>query len=464
MENNTLYQMKNILQKQKAFFLQKDTLDYEFRIEQLNKLKKAILKYKKDIEKALFLDLGKSSFESYESEIGFVLASINYAKKNLKTWMEPIEEKTPMYLFKSRSKIELKPYGSVLIIGPYNYPFQLLIEPMIGAIAAGNCVIISASDLVPNTAKIVRHIINETFRTEYIYCFIGGEINNKLLLECNFDYIFFTGSTNVGKYVMKKASEKLIPVTLELGGKSPVIIDETAKLDVAAKRIIWGKFLNVGQTCVAPDYIFVEKSISKDFSEKLKQTIVKFYGNDIVNNPDYGRIVNKYHLDRLKNILTKDKDYIIYGGTWDESKLYIEPTLIYADTWELASMQEEIFGPILPILTYEKIEDVISFLQNREKPLALYIFSEDEDFIEYVLKFTDSGGVAINDTINHITNPNLPFGGVGKSGMGRYHGKYSFLTFSYQRSILKRSVKINLNLIFPPFNKLKAILVRYFLK
>lgn len=340
MENNTLYQMEIILQKQKDFFRQGNTLDYDFRVEQLNKLKKSILKYEKDIEQALFLDLGKSRFESYESEIGFVLASINYAKKNLKSWIKPIKVKTPRYLFKSQSKIEPNPYGTVLIIGPYNYPLQLLIEPLIGAISAGNCAMLSVSDLVSNTARLIRHIINETFATEYIYCFIGGEKNNKLLLECNFDYIFFTGSTNVGKYVMKKASEKLIPVTLELGGKSPVIVDDTAKLNVAVKRIVWGKFLNVGQTCVAPDYIF----------------------------------------------------------------------------------------------------------------------------IEYILSFTNSGGVAINDTINHITNPNLPFGGVGKSGMGMYHGKYSFLTFSYQRSILKRSTSVNLSLIFPPFNKLKTILVRYFLK
>lgn len=464
MENNTLYQMEIILQKQKDFFRQGNTLDYDFRVEQLNKLKKSILKYEKDIEQALFLDLGKSSFESYESEIGFVLASINYAKKNLKSWIKPIKVKTPRYLFKSQSKIEPNPYGTVLIIGPYNYPLQLLIEPLIGAISAGNCAMLSVSDLVSNTARLIRHIINETFATEYIYCFIGGEKNNKLLLECNFDYIFFTGSTNVGKYVMKKASEKLIPVTLELGGKSPVIVDDTAKLNVAVKRIVWGKFLNVGQTCVAPDYIFIERNIKEVFIEKLKRTIVKFYGKDIVNNPDYGKIVNKRHFARLKNILVKDKDYIIYGGNLDEEKLYIGPTLICADTWEIASMQEEIFGPILPILTYDRIEDVISFLQNKEKPLALYIFSEDKDFIEYILRFTNSGGVAINDTINHITNPNLPFGGVGKSGMGMYHGKYSFLTFSYQRSILKRSTSVNLSLIFPPFNKLKAILVRYFLK
>lgn len=464
MENNTLYQMKNILSWQKDFFRQGYTLDYDFRIENLNKLKKVILEYEKDIKQALFLDLGKSEFETYMTEIGFILSSIDYAKKNLKKWMEPIKAQTPIYLFHAKSEIQLNPYGSVLIIGPYNYPFQLVMEPLIGAISAGNCAILSVSDLVPNTAKIIRHIINKTFTTEYIYCFIGGEWNNKLLLECKFDYIFFTGSSNVGKYVMRKAAENLTPVTLELGGKSPVIVDTTAKLDVAAKRIAWGKFLNVGQTCVAPDYIFVDKNIGEIFVEKLKQVIIKFYGKDIINNLDYGRIVNKYHLNRLKNILIKDKNYIVHGGNLDEDKLYLEPTLIYADTWEIASMNEEIFGPILPILIYERIEDVISFLQNKEKPLALYIFSEQKNFVKYIINSTVSGGVAINDTINHIANPNLPFGGIGKSGMGMYHGKYSFMTFSWQRSILRRSTKINLSLMFPPFNKWKSILVKYFLK
>lgn len=456
--------IKNIWLKQKDFFQQGHTLTYAYRREQLEKLEMVILKYEKEIKQALFLDLGKSELESYVTEIGFVLASINFAKKNLKKWMKIKTRRTPLYLFYAKSTIELNPYGNVLIIGPYNYPFQLLIEPLIGAIAAGNCIVLSASDIAYNTAQLVKKMIEETFIEEYIYCFIGGKEINDYLLKYKFDYIFFTGSENVGKYIMKKAAEKLIPVTLELGGKSPVIIDKTAKLDIATTRIAWGKFLNAGQTCVAPDHIFVDKNISEEFIIELKKTIKNFYGEDIENNNDYGRIINRYHFNRLKNILNENKKYIIAGGKINEDTLFIGPTLIFTDKWNITAMNEEIFGPILPILLYERIEDVIEYLRNREKPLAVYVFSEDKQFIDFVVKNTVSGGVAINDTINQLANPNLPFGGIGNSGMGRYHGKYSFMTFSWQRSILQRTTKLNLNIVFPPFTNLKDKLIRKFLR
>lgn len=457
-------EVNEILAKQKQFFMEGATLDFEFRIKQLQKLKDSVILHKEELETALKKDLGKSKFESYTTEIGFILSSISHTMKHLKKWMKPVKPKTPMHIFLASSKIEKVPYGSVLIMGPYNYPFQLLIEPLIGAIAAGNCAVLSPSELTPTVSSVVQKLIQTTFHKEYIHCVQGGIENNTALLNSPFDYIFFTGSINVGKIVMKAASKNLIPVTLELGGKSPVIVDKTANIKVASERIVWGKLMNAGQTCVAPDYIYVDESIRDEFVRELIKTIENFYGKDIKNNPDFGRIVNQRHIDRLKTILELDKNYIVYGGEVDEKQRYISPTLLCVEGNEAASMKEELFGPLLPILTYKSLEEALTFINNNNKPLALYIFSEDDQSINHILKNTSSGGVSINDTISHIISPNLPFGGIGKSGMGMYHGEYSFMTFSHQRSILRKSTKFTIRLPFPPFTEEKYKKLNNFLK
>lgn len=449
-----------LLSAQKDFFKQGNTLSFKYRMEKLQQLYDAIIKYKDRIEYALKTDLGKCQFESYMSEIGIILSSITHAKKHLKEWMKPEKANTPIYIFPAKSYIESVPYGSVLIMGPYNYPFQLLIEPLIGAIASGNCIILSPSELTPTVSNVIKEVITNTFNPNYICCVDGGIENNTILLHSRFDYIFFTGSVNVGKIVMKAASENLIPVTLELGGKSPVIVDHTARLETACERIIWGKLMNAGQTCVAPDYILVNHNIYEAFINELIFTIQSFYGKDIKQSPDFGRIVNHKHMDRLKNILKSDKNFIRFGGKYDDNEKYIEPTIICPDSLDAACMQEELFGPILPVIAYKNLSDALDIINKQETPLALYIFSQENSFIEKILKSTSSGGVCINDTISHLINPNLPFGGKGHSGMGSYHGKNSFLTFSHKRSILNKSTRINIRLAYPPFteNKLKKII------
>ena len=457
-------QIKELLNNQNEYFTQGNTLTFEFRVRQLKNLKNAIIKYEEELKTALYKDLGKSNFESYTSEIGFVLSSISHTIKHLKKWMKPEKKKTPISLFLSKSMVVKEPYGSVYIIGPYNYPFQLLIEPLIGALAAGNCAVLSPSELTPYVSEVIKKIIKSTFESKYVSCIDGGIENNTKLLNAGFDYIFFTGSVNVGKIVMEAASKKLIPVTLELGGKSPVIIDENVNLKVACERILWGKLMNAGQTCVSPDYIFVHSKIKDEFLDEMKAVLHRFYGDNIKNNFDYGRIVNNNHVKRLKNILNRDKKYIFVGGTVDEEQRYIEPTILCPDDFNVASMQEEIFGPILPVFGYDDLSKALSYIRKNPKPLALYIFSNDKEIIKKIIDNTSSGGVSINDTISHIINTNLPFGGVGTSGIGSYHGKYSFTTFSHHRSILKRSTKIRTSLIYPPFTDKKLRMVKKVLR
>ncbi|MGL5713727.1 MAG: aldehyde dehydrogenase family protein, partial [Paraclostridium sp.] len=349
-------------------------------------------------------------------------------------------------------------YGSVLIIGPYNYPFQLTIEPLIGAIASGNTAIVKSSEFTPNVERILVKIIKETFESNYIDIITGDYRVNSELLDLKFDYIFFTGSVNVGKIVMEKASKNLTPITLELGGKSPVIVDKTANLDVGVGRIIWGKFSNTGQTCVAPDYILVHEDIYDLFIEKSISKIKDFYGNDPKNSNDYGKIVNERHMNRLKNILDIDKSKIVYGGKVCIEDRYIEPTLIANADFNDECMQDEIFGPIMPVIKYKSIEDIKFYLKKYEKPLALYVFSENKLFAEYVIENFTFGGGCINDTISHVASTNLPFGGVGTSGMGRYHGHSSFKTFTYEKAIVKKDTKFDIKLVFPPYkDKIKLI-------
>lgn len=443
--------VENIIKEHNEFFLSNKTLDIDFRIQQLNKLKKSLKAYENKLTRALKKDLGKGRFESYCCEIGFELNSISNTIKNLKKWAQPKKEKTPFYLFPSKSYIVREPYGTVLIIGPYNYPVHLVLEPLIGAIAAGNCVVLKLSELTPNVSEVLKEMISFTFSREYIRAITGGEKISNELIHGNFDYIFFTGSERVGKIVMKAASENLTPVTLELGGKSPVIVDESADLKTAAQRIIWGKTLNAGQTCVAPDYLLAHESIKDELIKELKGAIKDFYGEDIQKSKDFCRIVNEKHFYRIKHILDEDEEYIVLGGRTDYKENYIEPTILELPSWEGASMNEEIFGPVLPIIGYNNINKVIYEIRKRPKPLALYLFTTNEEHEKLVLSSISSGGACINDTISHLINHNLPFGGVGNSGFGAYHGEYSFKTFSHEKSILKKKNKPNLKITYPPY-------------
>ncbi|CAC7867824.1 Aldehyde dehydrogenase [Staphylococcus aureus] len=435
----------------KAFFNTQQTKDISFRKEQLKKLSKAIKSYESDILEALYTDLGKNKVEAYATEIGITLKSIKNARKELKNWTKTKNVDTPLYLFPTKSYIKKEPYGTVLIIAPFNYPFQLVFEPLIGAIAAGNTAIIKPSELTPNVARVIKRLINETFDANYIEVIEGGIEETQTLIHLPFDYVFFTGSENVGKIVYQAASENLVPVTLEMGGKSPVIVDETANIKVASERICFGKFTNAGQTCVAPDYILVHESVKDDLITALSKTLREFYGQNIQQSPDYGRIVNLKHYHRLTSLLNSEQMNIVFGGHSDEDERYIEPTLLDHVTSDSAIMQEEIFGPILPILTYQSLDEAIAFIHQRPKPLSLYLFSEDENATQRVINELSFGGGAINDTLMHLANPKLPFGGVGASGMGRYHGKYLFDTFTHEKSYIFKSTRLESGVHLPPY-------------
>ncbi len=454
-----------LLSRQRQFFSENRTLSLASRKAALYKLKSAVLARQAELERALAEDLGKHRQECYTSEIGFVLAEITHTCKHLKSWMRPVRKRAPMSLFLSSGRIEKQPLGSVLIIGPFNYPFQLLIEPLVAALAAGNTAVLSPSELTPHTAAVIKELIADTFPPEYVFCSDGGIENNDKLLHSRFDKIFFTGSIPVGKIVMRAAAENLIPVTLELGGKSPVIVTPSSKLNVACERIAWGKFMNAGQTCVAPDYVFVHRSIFDDFLKTFRGTVRRFYGEDTRRNADYGRIVNERHMKRLVGILEKDADAVAFGGEYDLASRFLAPTVLCPkDISHAACMQEEIFGPILPVFPYDDLDEALSFIRSSEKPLALYLFGEDKREIDAILKNTSSGGVSINDTVSHIIHPDLPFGGVGQSGMGNYHGEFGFLCFTHLRSILTRSTRIRMDLAYPPFSDKKLKTIKKYMK
>lgn len=454
-----------LTEAQKQFFETGRTRDLAFRICQLQLLADAMRKNETVLGEALKKDLGKSAFESYATEIGFVLADIRYTIQNLQKWSAPKRVRTPLYLFPGKSKIQKEPYGSVLILGPYNYPVQLLAEPLVGAIAAGNCAVLKPSELTPHVSEAMYQIVHSTFKEEYIACVEGGVEVNQELLSQKFDYIFFTGSERVGRIVMKAAAENLTPVTLELGGKSPVIIEKTANIKEAARRIAWGKLMNAGQTCVAPDYVLVDESRKQQFLTEMKTAFSHLYGKEIKKNPDFGRIVNERHMERLQKILEQDAKYLFCGGRADTLQRYIEPAILdLGKDQNAASMQEELFGPILPVLSYHKLEDAVRFVNKRAKPLALYLFTKKRSAEKFVLERVSSGGVCVNDTISHLINPDLPFGGVGASGMGQYHGKYSFDTFTHEKSVFYKPADWNLPVCYPPFTKGKMNLVKFFLK
>lgn len=441
----------DIIHLQKEFFHSGITKNIDFRIKQLKKLQSVIKENEEDILNALKSDLGKNPFEAYVSEIGITLKSTQTMIQNVKQWAKTEKVKTPLFQMPSKSFIMKEPYGSVLIIGPFNYPFQLVIEPLIGAMAAGNCVVIKPSESTPEVTKVISRMLTANFDPAYIKVVEGEKEETSRLINAPFDYLFFTGSVPVGKIVMEAASKNLVPHTLELGGKSPTIVDETADLKKAAQRILWGKLINAGQTCIAPDYLVVHHSVKDKLIEQLKDTIRSFYGDEIQSNDQFGRIVNERHFDRLAQILEKDKEHIIAGGEHDRSEKFIAPTILDGVTWSNEAMQDEIFGPILPILTYDNLDDAIAMINSHPKPLALYIFTENKTTESKVLERISFGGGCVNDTLSHVANDQLPFGGVGHSGVNAYHGKHSFELFSHRKSMMKKSTRVELKLAFPPY-------------
>lgn len=448
--------MEELLKKQRQYFSSGKTRSLDFRVKKLLKLKESILENEKSITDALKKDLNKSQTESYMTEIGVILEEIKYALKNIKSWVKPEKVKTPLTQFRAQSYIYSEPYGLSLIIGTWNYPFLLCFSPLIGAITAGNCAIVKPSEVSPDCSKIISRIIKDVFDEAHVESVEGGVETATELLSYKFDYIFYTGSVNVGKIVMQAASKNLTPVTLELGGKSPCIIDKEIDIDVTARRIVWGKFMNAGQTCIAPDYIYVHKKVKKELIESLGKSIKELYGENPKESPDYPRIVNEKHLDRLLGLINKGK--IIIGGESDKKNLYIAPTIIDEVDWEDPIMQEEIFGPILPIMEYSNLDEVIEAVNSHPKPLALYLFSDNKEVQQKIIEKTSSGGVCINAPTYHQVSSLLPFGGVGDSGMGNYHGKFSFDTFSHKKAVVIKSFFPDLKIMYPPYKgKLKLL-------
>jgi aldehyde dehydrogenase (NAD+) len=435
--------------KQRTFFATGQTKDYNFRVAQLNKLSQLIKEHEQLILDAVYADLRKPAIEAFGSEVLVTLSEIKFVLKHLKTWMKPKKVGTPINLFPSSSYIYTEPLGVVLIVAPWNYPFALTIQPLIGAIAAGNCAILKPSEHTPHTSQAIAKIINDNFDPNFIIAIEGGIETNQALLAERFDHIFFTGGTAIGKIVMESAAKHLTPVTLELGGKSPCIIDETCDLEITAKRIVWGKFYNAGQTCVAPDYLLVQKNIKSALIEKLVTHVKAFFGENAQTSPDLARIVNDRQFDRLVGLLDEGK--VLIGGNSDKSDRFIAPTLIDAVSPNSKIMAEEIFGPILPILEYDQLSEAIAFVNAHPKPLALYFFSSNKQNQERIIQETSYGGGCFNDIIMHLGNPELPFGGVGHSGMGSYHGKASFDTFSHRKSVLKNSFRFDLKWRYPPY-------------
>lgn len=450
--------LKEKINKQREYFSTGETKDINFRIEKLKKLRDVLKSEEEKVFEALKKDLMKSSFESYVTEVAMVYDEINMHIKNIKKWSKKRRVKTPLVQFPAKSFIQLEPYGVVLIIGPFNYPFMLTMDPLIGAIAAGNTVIIKPSESAPETSKILKEILEKVFDEKYILHVNperGKEVVEELLKE-KFDYIFFTGSATVGKIVMKAASQYLTPVTLELGGKSPCIIDKDCKVELAARRIVWGKLMNSGQTCVAPDYLYVHKNIEEEFIKKLEEEIKNQFGDNPLESKDYSKMVNEREFNRVLSYIDKEK--LVFGGNYNRKTFQIEPTILKNITWDDPVMEKEIFGPIFPILIFENLDEVIRVVNSKDKPLALYYFSEDKNKIEKVLNSTSSGGVTINDTLVHVSSSYLPFGGVGNSGMGEYHGKYSFDLFSNKKGVMNRKTFLDLKIRYAPFkNKLTIV-------
>lgn len=451
-----------LISAQRAHFQSGATLPLSARREALHALGQAIRLHERDIAAALAADLNKSPAESYMCEIGMTLSELRYVERHLNRWARDRSVPTPLSQFHAKSFTVCNPYGVVLIMSPWNYPFLLTLEPLIGAIAAGNCCIVKPSAYSPATSALIQRLLSQCFPPEYVAVVEGGRAENQALLEQKFDYIFFTGSVAVGKEVMAKASVHLTPVTLELGGKSPCVVDRSAKLDLAAKRLVFGKLLNCGQTCVAPDYVLIDKARKDDFLAALKKWMSAMYGSDPLDNQGYVRMINRKHFDRVMGLIDPEK--VVYGGQGDPETLKIQPTILDHVSPEDPVMQEEIFGPILPILTYNSLDEAVDFINGRPHPLALYLFSEDKAVQERFLRRVPFGGGCINDTIIHLASSRLGFGGVGDSGMGSYHGKKSFETFSRRKSIVKKSTWLDLPIRYAPYSPKQEKLLRFFLK
>lgn len=428
-----------LIARQRQHFQTGATRPVAFRLDQLRRLQTAIESRESTLLDALHADLHKSPHEAYTSEIGFVLSDIRHAVRHLPAWTKPKRRGLPLMAWPGRAAVHPEPFGVALIIGPWNYPLQLLLSPLVGAIAAGNCIVLKPSEFAPHTAAVIAKLIADIFPAEYITVVEGDRQVSEALLREKFDTIFFTGSTSVGRAVMTAAAKHLTPVTLELGGKCPAIVCADAPLDVTARRIAWGKFMNAGQTCVAPDFVVADRRIRQPLVDALKQVVREFYGDDPQRSPDYGRIVNLRHFDRLSAF-----------AAGESSDLYIPPTILTDATWDSPVMQDEIFGPVLPVLEFDSLDNVLAKLCDRPTPLALYLFTNDRATQERVVAGTRSGGVCINDTVVHIAGKELPFGGLGDSGMGRYHGKASFDCFSHQRSVVRRSTAFDSRFRYPP--------------
>lgn len=456
MKETSKGEIAGIYQAQKDFYSSHKTKDIDFRIASLRKFREAILTYEGRIVDALWEDLHKSNEESYLTEISIVLSEIDFHISNLRKWSRSKKVSTPLHLMPSSSRIYYEPLGVALIIAPWNYPFQLLMNPLVGALSAGCCAILKPSEFTTQIAGVMEEIIKETFAEDHIALVQGGKEVGQALLEKQFDIIFFTGSTQVGKIVMKAAAEHLTPVILELGGKSPCIVADQANLEKAAKRIAWGKTINAGQTCIAPDYLLVYQPLKEELIEKMQEHIKEMYGENPQESKYYPRIVNQKTFDKLVNLLEQTHSNLRSGGQSHRESLYISPTIFDEVKPDDALMQEEIFGPLLPIVTYTHIDEAISFINSREKPLALYYFGKEKSAQE-VLRKTSSGGTAINDTLMHIVNHNLPFGGVGHSGQGKYHGEESFLAFSHQRAVLTTPTWIDVPFKYAPFRFFKFV-------
>jgi acyl-CoA reductase-like NAD-dependent aldehyde dehydrogenase len=450
-----LTSIRDVIAQQRQFFATGKTKDLDFRLAQLKTLKQAILSNESQILAALKADLNKPELEGYY-EIVSTIEEINCALKHLKSWAKPQKIKTSLQQFPASAWRSPEPLGVVLIIAPWNYPFSLLLSPLIGAIAAGNCAILKPSEIAPHTARLSAEIVGRAFEPNYIAAIEGGVETSQQLLQEKFDHIFFTGGTRIGQIVMEAAAKQLTPVTLELGGKSPCIVDADINLKEAAKRITWGKFLNAGQTCIAPDYLLVDSRIKSDLTAAIAQCLEEFYGSDPSQSPDYACIASVRHFERLAALLEGGE--VLIGGQVDAGERYIAPTVIENVAPDSPLMQEEIFGPILPVLEYSNLEAAIAFINSRAKPLALYLFTNDRAKQAQVLATTSSGGVCLNDTIMQVGVIDLPFGGVGDSGIGSYHGKASFDTFSHYKSVLRRSLRFDLNWRYAPYRgKLERI-------
>ena len=458
----TEQEIRMILRRQREYFATGATLSRKFRAEQLGKLKASLQHHEEELNAALQQDLGKSRMESYMCEIGLTLSELTWMQKHLRGLMQEKRVPTPLSQFAARSFRSPSPYGTVLIMSPWNYPVLLTLEPLIDAIAAGNTAVVKPSAYAPATAAVLKMILEECFPMEYVMVITGGRAENQALLQQRFDMIFFTGGKTVGREVLRSAAEYLTPVTLELGGKSPCIVDATAKLPLAARRIVFGKYLNCGQTCVAPDYVYCDEQIKDALLLEIKKEIIRQYGESPLENSDYGKIINEKHFHRINGLIDSSK--VIYGGNSNKETLQIEPTVMDHVTFEDAVMSEEIFGPVMPVLTFSRMSEATDKINSMAHPLALYIFTSSKKTADEVISHTGFGGGCINDTIIHLATTEMGFGGFGESGMGSYHGKTGFDTFSHYKSIVDKKTCIDLPMRYQPYTSLHDRLIRFFLK